>query len=104
MMRRNVLAAIFLMPALFAQQPPGPAPNPDGSVTFRTNTQLVVETVSVKDRNGKVIEGLTAKDFTVTEDGVPQTIQFCEFQKLEEAAAAAAPQGLVKPAVKNQIS
>src|SRR5204862_6119380 len=25
-----------------------------------------------------------AKDFTVTENGAPQTIRFCEFQKLEE--------------------
>ena len=43
----------------------------------------------VKDKNGKPIEGLTAKDFTVTENGVPQTISFCEFQKLEDVDAGA---------------
>ena len=74
---------------------------------FQANTQLVVETVTVKDKNGKPIEGLTAKDFTVTEDGVPQTISFCEFQKLDEtlsrqpAAAGAAARrdahGTAKP-------
>ena len=58
----------------------------NGIVKFQANTQLVVETVTVKDKNGKPIEGLTAKDFTVTEDGVPQTISFCEFQKLDEMA------------------
>src|SRR5712671_5442113 len=51
--------------------------------TFQSSTQLVVETVTVKDKNGNPVEGLTAKDFTVTEDGAPQTIRFFEFQKLE---------------------
>ena len=37
--------------------------------------QLVVEAVVVKDKQGNPIRGLTAKDFTVTEDGVPQTIK-----------------------------
>jgi VWFA-related protein len=53
--------------------------------TFQATSQLVIETVTVKDKSGKVITGLTAKDFTVTEDGVPQEIKFFEFQKLDEA-------------------
>lgn len=57
-------------------------------VTFRASAQLVVETVVVKDKNGRPVEGLTAKDFTVTEDGIPQTIRFFEFQKLPEGADA----------------
>jgi VWFA-related protein len=46
----------------------------------------------VKDKKGNPVEGLTTKDFTVTENGVPQTISFCERQELPttpgEAAAA----------------
>jgi len=61
----------------------------NGQVTFRSSTQLVVETVVVKDKNGKQVEGLTAKDFSVTEDGAPQTISFFEFQKLPEVPDAA---------------
>ena len=57
----------------------------DGIVRFKTNTQLVIEAVTVKDRSGKSIEGLTAQDFTVTEDGIPQTVSFCEFQKFQDA-------------------
>jgi VWFA-related protein len=57
-------------------------------LTIRTTTQLVVETVAVKDKDGRDIEGLTAKDFTVTEDGVPQEISFFEFQKLPDASEA----------------
>ena len=63
----------------------------NGIIKFQANTQLVVETVTVKDKNGKPVEGLTAKDFTITEDGVAQTISFCEFQKLDDAAEPAIP-------------
>ncbi|HEX4167671.1 MAG TPA: VWA domain-containing protein [Bryobacteraceae bacterium] len=62
-----------------------------GSATFSAGTQLVVETVAVKDKNGNPVEGLTAKDFAVSEDGVPQTIRFLEYQKLEPAAVPATP-------------
>ena len=90
----SLLTCLCLLQPLVlpAQQQPAPAP-PATMPKFTSSTQLVVETVSVKDKNGNPIEGLTAKDFTVTENGVPQTISFCEFQKLTEAAepAAAAP-------------
>ena len=58
--------------------------NDAGVAKFSTTVQVVIETVTVRDKNGKVIPGLTAKDFTVTEDGAPQTIQFCDFQTLPE--------------------
>ncbi|MCU1334881.1 MAG: hypothetical protein JWO19_462 [Bryobacterales bacterium] len=70
------------------QPPQNVPPGADGAVTFKTSTQLVIETVSVKDKSGKPVEGLTAKDFIVTEDGVAQTIAFFEYQKLPEAPAA----------------
>ncbi|WP_263350151.1 VWA domain-containing protein [Acidicapsa acidisoli] len=58
--------------------------NANGTYTITTGTQLVVETVIVKDKKGNSIDGLTAKDFTVTEDGVTQTIRFCEHQELPQ--------------------
>ena len=51
------------------------------------------EQVTVKDKSGKPIEGLTAKDFAVTENGIPQTIAFLEFQKLEEIQPRARADG-----------
>jgi VWFA-related protein len=54
--------------------------------TLKVNSQLVIETVVVKDRKGNFIPGLTAKDFTVTEDGAPQTIRYCEHQALSAAS------------------
>src|SRR5215475_14065532 len=60
--------------------------------TIKVDTQLVVETVIVKDKDSKPIEGLTEKDFSVTEDNVPQTISVFRFQKLEDTPVAAMPQ------------
>jgi len=76
-MTRRVLIALSLVGCLALgasaqQQPP----------TFRSSTRLVVSTVTVKDKEGKVIEGLTAKDFVVTEDNERQEIAFVEFQRL----------------------
>ncbi|MGH3183469.1 MAG: VWA domain-containing protein, partial [Streptosporangiaceae bacterium] len=59
-------------------------------VTFTANSRLVVENVTVTDRNGQPVTGLTAKDFLVTEDGVAQTVTLCEYQRLDDAAVAAA--------------
>ena len=58
------------------------APGQNDTPTLSVRSQIVIETVVVKDKKGNTIDGLTAKDFTLTEDGVPQTIRFCEPQSL----------------------
>jgi VWFA-related protein len=89
-MRQTI--SIFLSLALLAsgqqvgQNNTGNAP----PTTFTTTTQLVVETVSVKDKSGKPVTGLTKENFTVTEDGMPQTIRFFEYQQLDDTAPAPA--------------
>ena len=55
--------------------------------TVSVKSQLVVETVVAKDKLGNFIPGLTARDFNLTEDGVAQTIRFCEHQALTGNAA-----------------
>jgi VWFA-related protein len=89
-----------------SQQPPAP---PAGQPIFRSSTRLIVTTVSVKDKDGRPVEGLTAQDFVVTEDGQPQDIAFVEFQRLatepaptleaDAAPAAAAPAAPAAPEV-----
>src|SRR5688500_12679477 len=53
-------------------------------VVLRSSTQLVVQTVSVLGKDGRPVEGLTAADFTVTEDGVAQEVSLVEFEQLDD--------------------
>jgi VWFA-related protein len=109
----SVFAVAF---CLYAQQPaPPPAVPANGTARFEANSQLVIETVSVHDKSGVPIKGLTAKDFSVTEDGVAQTISFCEFQTMDEVpepeliprpapAPEPAPAAKVAPVVQTDIA
>ena len=90
MLRRSLLALMFFLPSATAQQ--------QQPFSIRVDTQLVVETVVVKDKDGKNLEGLIDKDFTVTEDGVPQTISVFQFERLEDTPAPAPPAGAQQPA------
>jgi VWFA-related protein len=69
---RRLVIALAMGATLGAQQ-----------ATFKSSAHLIVQTISVKDKSGKPIEGLTAKDFIVTENGQPQEIAFIEYQRLD---------------------
>lgn len=72
-----------------AQQTGQNAPlDSDGTTTISLTTQLVVETVTPRDKKGNFVPGLTTKNFSVTEDGNAQTIRFCEHQHIPLAPAA----------------
>jgi VWFA-related protein len=95
MMRRIgalTVCCVLVEMLLSAQQPtaqqPSQQPLQQPPPTFRSGTRLIVQTVSVKDKDGRAIEGLTAKDFVVVEDGVAQDISFVEFQRLAERRSA----------------
>jgi VWFA-related protein len=80
-----LLAAVVLASALpMRSQTIGQNKAADGAdkYTLTVRSQLVVEAVTVKDKQGNAVQGLTAGDFTLTEDGVPQKIRFCEHQSL----------------------
>jgi VWFA-related protein len=98
-MRKTIAAFLAFSVAALPQQvgqntTPGAAP-----ATFSTSTQLVIESVTVTDKSGKPVEGLTAKDFTVLEDGTPQTIKFFEFQKLDDVKDTPPAPAITAPVV-----
>jgi VWFA-related protein len=85
---QQVLApgAIALVALSLSGQQPAPqqpAPNtPPAVATFSTGTNLVVEEVTVKDKSGKLVEGLKQSDFKISEDGKGQKITVFDFEKL----------------------
>jgi VWFA-related protein len=98
------LTFILILCALAAaQQPQQNAQTPAEPVTFTSSTQLVIETVTVNDKSGKPIMGLTQKDFTVTEDGAPQAIKFFEYQELPDAVEPPLPPAPLKADVLNKF-
>src|SRR5579864_8027724 len=86
MKRSLIVPALFLLLArVEAQQP-----------DFTSNTSLVIIDVNVRDKAGNVIPNVTKNDFTLLEDGKPQTIAVFDFQKLE-GDAHLAPVPAIKP-------
>ena len=64
-----VSAMLFAMATTLAQNPATPQ-----TPTFRSNVTLVTTDVIPRDSNGRFIPDLTKENFTILEDGVPQTI------------------------------
>ncbi|MDE1162515.1 MAG: VWA domain-containing protein [Acidobacteriaceae bacterium] len=83
-MRRLAAAILLLTPlALAAQQQPAQQPTQQeqdaGTVpTIRTSTQIVLVDVTVQDKQGNPIHGLSKDSFVLTEDKHPQTIRHFE--------------------------
>ena len=83
---RRLTAAILigLMTGLpgFAQQQTG-----DGTFTMKVQTDIVLTNVVVRDKKtGEVVKGLKQSDFTILENGKPQTIASFDYQNVDEAA------------------
>jgi len=91
-MRLIIATALLLSWTAQAQQVgQNAATTGDGTAILKVSSQLVIETVSVKDKKGNPVSGLTQKDFTVTENGVPQNIRVFEYQALAEPTTVATP-------------
>jgi VWFA-related protein len=79
----NVNTAPPMIP--LAGQAAGPAP----SATIRVNTRLVQFDVVVTDAQGRPVKDLKASDFTVLQDGKPESIAAFEMHSPQAAATSA---------------
>jgi len=93
------IVALVMSGLLVSAQPPAPNPanGPETTLKITTTTQLVVEDVLIKGKDGKPVLGLKPSDFTVTEDGKAQKISIFEFQTLEGESGAPAKPTIVPP-------
>lgn len=71
-----------------AQQKPGElASSRNDLYTISVNVSFVQIPVTVKDRSGRLVEGLSSRDFTVYEDGTPQKLSFFSSEPFPLSAA-----------------
>jgi VWFA-related protein len=83
--QRMVAAMLIGMIAnspMFAQQQ-----GPSATFTLKVQSDIVLTNVVVRDKKtGAVVKGLKASDFTILENGKPQTIASFDYQNVDEAA------------------
>jgi len=98
--RRHSLIRLFLLlvgaavcaTAIGAE--PGQTPPPQKAPMFRSGVDLVTVNVVVRDKSGNVVKGLTREDFTVLEDGRPQTIDTFDFEEVGAPENPAPPSAI----------
>ncbi len=95
---RIILAPLSLLwPLLVAVA----AQEPHDVPTFASRVDLVTVDAIVQDAKGRPVRGLTAPDFTLLEDGKPQTIASFEAIDLGEITTAAGARASVGPVATN---
>ena len=72
---------------VFPVTPAPPLQAQESGGRIRVESNLVLVEATIKDKSGHVIDGLTAKDFELREDGVPQTIAHFSRDQLPLAVA-----------------
>jgi len=97
-MRAVLVACAWLAVASAAQAQPHdeasePGPAGDGP-TFRTGVSTVRVDVTVSDRSHQPVADLTAEDFEVREDGIPQRVESVQFIRLNGFPAARSDESL----------
>lgn len=97
-MRATLLACAWLAAASAAHAqtttPAGSGQVPDAP-TFRTGVSTVRVDVTVSDRHHQAVADLTAEDFEIREDGVPQRVESVQFIRLTGFPPAGSDESLV---------
>jgi VWFA-related protein len=84
-MMQRLMAAILV--GVLGGAPGFAQEQPAGTFTLKVQSEIVLTNVVVRDKKtGEVVKGLKASDFTILENGKPQTIASFDYQNVNEAA------------------
>jgi VWFA-related protein len=97
----GLAGGIWLWAAWFGQQPPQ---SPQTPPVFRERIELKSIDVNVTDASGRPVHGLTAADFTLVEDGAPQTIEVVSEVNVPDAEGGPAWMRDVSPDVRSNTA
>lgn len=89
-----VLSAAMLLSPLSAQQssvPQEPTRTQEGLYKFHVTSDLVLVSVTARDKSGQLVRDLKQSDFTVLEDGKPQHILSFDTENVDNYAENAGP-------------
>jgi VWFA-related protein len=76
-----MMVAMMVTPMVAQQE------SPAGTFTLKVQSDIVLTNVVVRDKKtGEIVKGLKASDFTILENGKPQTIATFDYQNVDEAA------------------
>jgi len=90
----TILAASMLVTPVLAQQPTAQAQRPSanqGLYRFRVTSDLVLVSVTARDKSGRLVRDLKQSDFTVLEDGKPQHIASFDIEDAQNYAENTGP-------------
>ena len=71
-----LLGLLFAAAAVEGQTPPAAQSPSTPTTTLSVDVKVVTLPVTVRDKKGKIVTNLTKDDFTLEEDGKPQTIRY----------------------------
>jgi VWFA-related protein len=98
---KTFLAASIIATSAGAQQPPAPAPAPQPILAERMEIRVINVDVTVTDRKGNAVKGLTKDDFEILENGTSKPISnFYEVNSPVKSATVPGTEATPQPAVR----
>ncbi len=99
MLRINRLTAMLVVMTLpvppLPAQAPAPRPQAQPLYRFKAETELVLVNLVARDKSGNTVRNLKKDDFTIVEDGKPQTIQTFDLEQTDQVQVAATAQAIL---------